>query len=146
MKRKPPFRHVLVRLSCLCHHQFMQIYSTNTLKKHHVRCWLVNTGWSGGAYGRGSRIQIAHTRAMIQAALNGALDSVPTVPHAHFGMAVPQSCPDIPAGLLDPRKAWPDPHAYDQAAQNLTRLFAENFKKYEASVSPDVIAQTIRAA
>ncbi len=116
------------------------------IKKHQVQCWLVNTGWSGGAYGSGSRIQIAHTRAMIQAALNGALDSVPTVPHPYFGIAIPQSCPDIPAGLLDPKKAWPDPHAYDQAAENLTRLFAKNFKQYADSLSPDVIAQTIRAA
>jgi phosphoenolpyruvate carboxykinase (ATP) len=110
------------------------------IAKHHARVWLVNTGWTGGAYGTGQRMKIAYTRAMIRAALSGALDSIPYERDQRFNLDVPASCPDVPAGVLKPRTTWSDGAAYDAQAGKLARLFAENFKAFEAGVSPEVRA------
>jgi len=110
------------------------------IARHHVNVWLVNTGWSGGPYGVGKRIKIAYTRAMVHAALNGALNDMPTTPHPTFGIAVPNACPDVPAEILDPRATWPDAEAYDAQARKLAAMFAENFKTYADQVSPEVRA------
>ncbi|HEX7703610.1 MAG TPA: phosphoenolpyruvate carboxykinase (ATP), partial [Kofleriaceae bacterium] len=110
------------------------------LKKHGAQTWLVNTGWSGGAYGVGSRIKLKYTRAIIDAIHSGALDKVATVEDPNFGFAVPTTCPDVPSEILTPRNTWADPAAYDDKAKKVAKLFAENFKKYEAQASAEVRA------
>jgi phosphoenolpyruvate carboxykinase (ATP) len=110
------------------------------ISAHRTRVWLVNTGWSGGAYGTGHRMKIAYTRAMIRAALSGALESVGYERDPVFNVDVPVCCPDVPAGILKPRSTWASGAAYDEAAARLARLFLENFKTFEAGVAPDVRA------
>ncbi|HEY0173517.1 MAG TPA: phosphoenolpyruvate carboxykinase [Pyrinomonadaceae bacterium] len=110
------------------------------IQEHEAVCWLVNTGWSGGPYGEGSRMKIKHTRAMIRAILSGSLAKVETRPDPVFGVHVPVSCPDVPSEVLQPRGTWKDPAAYDEKAHDLARRFNENFKKYEAGVSAEVRA------
>jgi phosphoenolpyruvate carboxykinase (ATP) len=108
------------------------------LARTDVPVWLVNTGWTGGPYGTGERMNIDHTRSMVRAALSGALDGVPTTVDPIFGVAVPQSCPDVPARFLQPRSTWSDADAYDRQAQQLARMFAENFAMY-ADGLPDAV-------
>jgi phosphoenolpyruvate carboxykinase (ATP) len=115
------------------------------IQQHKADCWLVNTGWSGGAYGEGKRMSIKHTRAMIRAILDGSLSKVETKPDPVFGVGVPVSCPDVPTEVLQPRNTWRDAEAYDRKAQHLANLFNENFKKYEAGVSPEVRAAAPKA-
>lgn len=110
------------------------------MKQHDAKCWLVNTGWSGGPYGEGQRMSIKYTRAMIRAILSGALDEVETAPDEVFGVHVPAHVPDVPDEVLKPRNTWKDKHAYDRKARELARLFNENFKKYEEGVAPEVRA------
>jgi phosphoenolpyruvate carboxykinase (ATP) len=110
-----------------------------------ARCWLVNTGWTGGSYGVGARMQIDHTRTLVRAALDGRLADVATTPHPTFGLAVPQSCPDVPAGVLDAKSTWADPAAYEQTARLLSARFAANFKPFEPYVSDAVKAAGIHA-
>jgi phosphoenolpyruvate carboxykinase (ATP) len=110
------------------------------IAEHDVRVWLVNTGWTGGPYGTGSRIRIAHTRAMISAALTGAIDAVPYERDPFFNVDVPTSCPGVPSGLLRARETWADKEAYDRQAATLAAMFADNFRSFEASVSPEVVA------
>jgi phosphoenolpyruvate carboxykinase (ATP) len=110
------------------------------IARHGARVWLVNTGWSGGPYGVGSRMPIRFTRAMIRAALAGQLDAVQYETDPVFNVAVPMSCPDVPADILKPRATWNDAAAYDRQAVKLAQMFAENFKAFEADVSPDVRA------
>ena len=110
------------------------------IAKHRARVWLVNTGWTGGGYGTGQRMKIAHTRAMIRAALSGALDAVAYERDDRFNLEVPTSCPDVPAGVLKPRSTWSDGAAYDAQAAKLARLFAENFKAFEGGVTAEVRA------
>ncbi len=115
------------------------------IEEHKAACWLVNTGWSGGAYGAGQRMSIKHTRAMIRAILNGSLAGIETQPDPIFGVSVPVSCPNVPAEVLTPRNTWADKEAYDAKARDLARLFNENFKKYEAGVSEQVRAVAPKA-
>jgi phosphoenolpyruvate carboxykinase (ATP) len=89
-------------------------------------------------------MKIAYTRAMVNAAIEGRLNDVPTTIEPFFGLAIPESVPDVPSDVLQPRKAWSDPAAYDAQAKKLAGLFAENFKQYEAAASPDVRAAMIR--
>jgi phosphoenolpyruvate carboxykinase (ATP) len=110
------------------------------LEGHRVRAWLVNTGWTGGPYGTGERMDINHTRSMVRAALDGRLDGVPTVTDPIFGVEVPTSCPDVPSELLQPRTTWADPDAYDRQARALAHMFVENFAAYADGVSPSVRA------
>ncbi len=114
------------------------------IAKHDVQCWLVNTGWVGGAPPVAKRMKIAYTRAMVNAAIEGRLDGIPTTVEPFFGLAVPQSVPDVPAEVLDPRKAWSDKAAYDAQAKKLAARFAENFKQFEAAATPDVLAVMIK--
>jgi phosphoenolpyruvate carboxykinase (ATP) len=111
-----------------------------------VNCWLVNTGWSGGGYGVGQRMKIAHTRAMVRAALDGRLASAPTSPDPVFGLHIPQTCPDVPDEVLNPRNTWSDKAAYDATAKELAARFAENFRQYEGHVDAKVMAAAIRPA
>ncbi len=110
------------------------------IAKHRARVWLVNTGWSGGPYGVGARMKIRFTRAMIRAALAGELDAVEYEQDPVFNVAVPTSCPDVPADVLKPRATWADPAEYDRQAAKLARMFADNFRTFEADVSPEVRA------
>ncbi|MEJ7604406.1 MAG: phosphoenolpyruvate carboxykinase (ATP), partial [Kofleriaceae bacterium] len=110
------------------------------LRKHGAQTWLVNTGWSGGAYGTGSRIKLKYTRAIIDAIHSGTLGAVPTVEDAVFGFAVPTSCAEVPAEILVPRNTWADKAAYDDKAKKVGLLFKENFKKYEGQASAEVRA------
>jgi phosphoenolpyruvate carboxykinase (ATP) len=110
------------------------------LRTHGAQTWLVNTGWSGGAYGTGSRIKLKYTRAIIDAIHSGALSNVETVADPVFGFGVPTSCPDVPSEILAPRNTWADKAIYDEKAKKLGQLFRENFKKYEAQASAEVRA------
>lgn len=110
------------------------------LAAHQATCFLVNTGWSGGPYGEGKRMDLALTRRMVEAALSGALSQAPTTPDPIFGLHVPQQIDGIPDTLLQPRQTWADPQAYDTAARALARRFADNFRRF-----PDVSA-AIQAA
>ena len=116
------------------------------IAKHKATCWLVNTGWSGGAYGVGSRMKIAHTRALVRAVLAGTLKAVPTRKESFFGLQVPESCGEVPADVLNPRNTWTDKGSYDQTARGLTKRFETNFKQYEPYVGNDVKAAGIHAA
>jgi phosphoenolpyruvate carboxykinase (ATP) len=110
------------------------------IAEHQVKCWLVNTGWTGGPYGVGHRMKIAHTRAMINAALDGQLNDVEYVVDPIFGVEVPTSCPNVPATVLTPKNTWSNGDAYDQQARKLARMFVENFEQFEAEVSDEVKA------
>ncbi len=110
------------------------------IAQHHSNVWLVNTGWTGGPYGVGSRMKIAHTRAMITAALSGALDKVAYRTDAVFNVQVPTECPGVPPAVLDPRTTWGDPSAYDAQATKLAAMFVENFKTFADAVSAQVVA------
>jgi phosphoenolpyruvate carboxykinase (ATP) len=111
-----------------------------------VRCWLVNTGWSGGAYGTGQRISIAHTRALVHAALDGALERVSMRPDPAFGLLVPEACPGVPCEVLQPRHAWRDQRAYDETAAEVARRFEANFAQFAGTVDEAVRAAGIHAA
>jgi phosphoenolpyruvate carboxykinase (ATP) len=108
------------------------------IQAHGSRVWLVNTGWSGGGYGVGKRMSIAHTRAMVRAALSGALDTVATQEDPRFGLHVPTAIPGVPSQVLAPRSTWADPSAYDAAAEKLESMFRENFSKFAGHVAEEV--------
>jgi phosphoenolpyruvate carboxykinase (ATP) len=110
------------------------------LRKHGSQVWLVNTGWTGGPYGTGSRMKLEYTRAMVTAILEGALNDVPTQVDPIFGLHVPQSVPNVPSELLNPRNTWADPAAYDAAALDLARRFHANFEKYADRAAAEVKA------
>jgi phosphoenolpyruvate carboxykinase (ATP) len=110
------------------------------MEEANVNVWLVNTGWTGGAYGVGHRMKLSYTRAMITAALNGELDNVATTQDAIFGVAIPEQVPGVPIEVLQPRNTWADKAAYDEKARFLAGLFVENFKKYAAGVSEEILA------
>ena len=105
---------------------------------HDVQCWLVNTGWTGGPYGVGHRMDLKSTRAMIRASLAGELDKVPTRREPVFGLQVPKHVPGVADSLLDPRTTWKDPAAYDVQANKLTALFRKNFEQFAELVPVSV--------
>jgi len=125
----------------LVHHPF---YYANLLKeymeKHNSNCWLVNTGWVGGKFGVGKRISIKHTRAVLNAALDGALDNVEYIKDPVFGFDIPKMCPDVPSEVLDPSQMWENKDEYWNSYNELAKKYVENFAKYEAGVSDDVKA------
>jgi phosphoenolpyruvate carboxykinase (ATP) len=113
------------------------VYATmlgEKIGRHGVQCWLVNTGWTGGAFGTGQRIRLSLTRAMVRAALAGQLDRTPTVREPAFGLAVPTEVPSVPADVLLPRRTWADPAAYDAQAARLANLFRKNFEQFQNQV------------
>lgn len=110
------------------------------MTNHGVRLWLVNTGWTGGGHGVGHRMKLAHTRAMISAALEGRLDDVDTAKHPIFGLEVPTACEGVPNEVWDVRSTWSDCDAYDEAANNLAQRFAANFEKFEAQATEEMRA------
>ena len=110
------------------------------IAEHNVDCWLVNTGWTGGAYGTGNRMPIKATRALLNAALDGSLKGANYREDPNFGFMVPVSVDGVDASILDPRSTWADKNAYDAQAAKLASMFIENFKKFEAHVQPYVRA------
>ncbi len=110
------------------------------IARHDVKVWLVNTGWTGGPYGVGTRMKIAYTRAMIRAALAGQLADVAYETDPAFNLAIPASCPGVPPEVLRPRQTWSDRGAYDAQAARLAQMFVENFTAFESGVSGEVKA------
>lgn len=110
------------------------------LKQHGSQVWLVNTGWTGGAYGTGKRMKLAHTRAMVRAAVAGKLDKVATRTDPVFGLAIPSAIEGVPAEVLDTRGTWADAAAYDAQAAKLAAMFAKNIEKFGDKVSPAIRA------
>jgi phosphoenolpyruvate carboxykinase (ATP) len=104
------------------------------LEQQGVPVWLVNTGWTGGTYGVGERMNIQLTRNMVRAAITGALEKVPVTVDPVFGVAVPNAVPDVPDSVLQPRGTWADPEAYDVHARDLAGMFQDNFRQFEGSV------------
>ena len=101
------------------------------VEKSGANVFLINTGWTGGSYGKGHRIPLKYTRAMINAALNGDLDFVEYVKEPFFNLKIPRSCPGVPAEMLNPKNTWSNKREYDKTAKKLTKMFQENFKKYD---------------
>ncbi len=116
------------------------------IARHGSACWLVNTGWTGGGYGTGTRMPIAATRALLSAALSGELAKGEFRTDPHFGFEVPTSCPDVDPRLLDPRRTWPEPAEYDRQAKALVGMFADNFAQYEPFVGEEVMKAAPKAA
>jgi len=119
---------------------------SDLIARHGSTCWLVNTGWSGGQYGVGSRMSIRHTRALLRGALDGSLTRMEFRREPFFGLSIPAHVPGIPDEVLDPRQAWADKSAYDRMAKHLVERFEANFASFEADVGEDVRAVAIRAA
>lgn len=109
------------------------------ITRHKAQVWLINTGWSGGAYGVGSRIKLKHTRAILDAVYSGALDNAATEQEPFFGLTMITECPDVPDEILVPKNTWDDPDQYDEQARKLAELFRENFKSYADGVSQAVL-------
>lgn len=108
------------------------------MEKHQVNVWLVNTGWSGGAYGEGQRMKLTHTRALIAAALKGELADVKFSEHPVFGLLMPESCPGVPAEILNPGNTWADKNKYDLKTNELAKAFLENFRQFEEFASGEM--------
>ena len=111
---------------------------SSKMAEHGSTAWLINTGWSGGSYGVGSRMKIKYTRAMLNAALDGDLDNVEYVVDDRFGFEVPKTCPGVPSDVLIPKQTWEDESVYDATADKLASMFNENFERYAAGVSDEV--------
>ena len=109
------------------------------LQQHQAACWLVNTGWSGGRFGVGKRMSLKHTRALVNAALDGKLDGVEFVTEPAFGLHIPVSCPGVPTEILNPRNVWADKKAYDRQAADLASRFEANFQQFD-------VPEAVRAA
>ncbi|HJP06547.1 MAG: phosphoenolpyruvate carboxykinase (ATP) [Acidiferrobacteraceae bacterium] len=120
--------------------QYAELLGAN-IEKHNVKVWFINTGWTGGPYGVGKRMAINHTRTIVNAALDGKLDHVPTTTDPVFGLEVPIECPGVPVEVLNPRTTWSDAQAYDAQAHKLAGLFQENFSKYA-----DDVPEAVRTA
>jgi len=110
------------------------------MKENDVKVWLVNTGWSGGGYGVGSRISLKYTRAMITAALEGELNNVQYAKHEIFGVEMPVSCPNVPVEMLNPKNTWTDKNAYDTKSNQLAEQFINNFKEFEEQAGEEILA------
>lgn len=110
------------------------------IKQHNAQAWLVNTGWTGGAYGVGSRIKLKYTRAIIDAIHNGDFDTAEMIRDSHFGFEIPAACPGVPSEILHPKNTWDDKAGYDKAKDHLIGLFRKNFEKFAAQVNPDILA------
>ncbi len=116
------------------------------MAKYGSNCWLVNTGWTGGAYGTGKRMSIAHTRALVRAALDGTLATVPHVREQSFGLLVPEGCEGVPADVLMPRNTWADKHAYEATAREVAKRFEKNFEQFADHVDEKVRGAGVKVA
>jgi phosphoenolpyruvate carboxykinase (ATP) len=109
------------------------------IRKSGARVWLINTGWTGGAYGTGNRMKLAYTRRMVNAALAGELDDVEFIEEPVFGLMIPETVPDVPDELLNPRNTWQDKQAYDEKAKQLAMMFHDNFKTFKDRANTDIL-------
>jgi phosphoenolpyruvate carboxykinase (ATP) len=116
------------------------------MKENNVKVWLLNTGWSGGSYGTGSRISLKHTRNLITAALTGRLDDVEYKTHEVFGLAYPTTCPGVPDEILDARSTWADKASYDATANKLAAAFNKNFEKFSEYANDEIMAGAPKVA
>ncbi|WP_205574706.1 phosphoenolpyruvate carboxykinase [Indioceanicola profundi] len=116
------------------------------IARNGANCWLVNTGWTGGAYGTGKRMSIGHTRSLVRAALDGQLATVNHAPEPNFGLLVPEGCEGVPADVLFPKNTWSDKSAYDTTAREVARRFEANFQQFADHVDAKVRAAGIRSA
>jgi len=116
------------------------------IQRHGARCWLLNTGWTGGGYGVGQRMPIRATRALLDAALGGRFEGMPMAVHPVFGLRMPSACPEVDPGLLNPRSTWADTCAYDEVARGLAGRFEDNFARFAPYVGASVKAAAIRSA
>ncbi len=126
--------------------QYAELLGKKLDENPDVNVWLINTGWSGGPYGVGSRIKLAYTRAMITAAMNGDLNHVDYENHPVFGVAFPTSCTGVPNEILNPRQTWADKDAYDKKAAELAQLFINNFEKYASKANAEILAAAPKVA
>jgi phosphoenolpyruvate carboxykinase (ATP) len=110
------------------------------MQRHQVNVWLINTGWTGGPYGVGHRMNLSHTRELIKAALENKFNGIAFETHEVFGFAIPTECPGIPPELLNPRNTWNDKNAYEEKAKCLANLFIKNFEKYNSGVPVEILA------
>ncbi|WP_034919758.1 phosphoenolpyruvate carboxykinase (ATP) [Gillisia sp. CAL575] len=110
------------------------------MKDANVNVWLVNTGWTGGAYGIGNRMKLKYTRAMIESALEGKLEEVEFTKHPIFGLNMPLECENVPSEILNPRQTWSDKNSYDEKAMELANSFKKNFKKYEDNSNKEILS------
>jgi phosphoenolpyruvate carboxykinase (ATP) len=110
------------------------------MTENNVNVWLINTGWTGGVYGVGSRMKLKYTRAMITAALTGEMDKVSFSKHPIFGVEMPETCPNVPSDILSPRNTWSDKDAYDHKANDLAKAFVKNFMKYADYANEEILA------
>ena len=109
------------------------------IKRHDAAVWLVNTGWSGGGYGVGRRMQLNYSRAIVDASLAGSLAKAPTIRDPWFGLETVTECPEVPSKIMQPRNTWNDPQAYDRAAAKLAEMFIANFKQFEQDSNPEIV-------
>ncbi len=128
------------RPSCRLHPRVYADLLGEKLHQHNAQVWLVNTGWTGGPYGVGHRIDLPYTRALVHDALRGELDNCPMRKDPFFGFDVPEDCSGVPPHILDPRQTWEDPQAYDRQAAALVQKFKDNFAQFDGVVSPEVMA------
>ena len=110
------------------------------MTENNVNVWLINTGWTGGAYGVGNRMSLKHTRAMITAALNDELENVEYKTHEVFGLDMPLSCPNVPSEILSPKNTWEDKAAYDKKAYHLAEQFVKNFEQFAENANEEILA------
>jgi len=110
------------------------------IKEHNATAWLVNTGWTGGAHGVGSRIKLKYTRAMIDAIHNHDFDAVEFVKDEAFGIQIPTACPNVPGEVLIPKNTWEDKEKYEVTKQKLIELFSKNFEQFKANVNAEILA------
>ena len=108
------------------------------IDQHKVNVWLLNTGWTGGPFGVGERMHLPYTRAMVSAALSGALDTVAYETERFFGLSIPTSCPNVPAEILNPRGTWADKIAYDAQARSMVERFEKGFAQFKKEVSKEI--------
>ena len=109
------------------------------IKRHDAKCWLINTGWSGGVYGVGDRISLKYTRAMITSILDGELEGVDYTKHLVFGLQMPTTCPNVPSEILSPRNTWADKDAYDDKANELADAFNANFAQFSDNANAEIL-------
>ena len=126
--------------------KYAELLGKKLKENPNVNVWLINTGWSGGAYGTGSRMKLSYTRAMITAALNGELNNVTFEQHPVFGYQMPTTCPNVPVEILNPRNTWADKDAYDAQANKLGNMFVKNFEQYASGVSQEILDAAPKAS
>jgi phosphoenolpyruvate carboxykinase (ATP) len=119
---------------------------SSKMKENNVNVWLVNTGWTGGPYGVGSRMKLKYTREMISSALEGKLDNVEFEQHPIFGLAMPVECENVPSEVLNPRNTWKDKEAYDKKAKTLADSFQKNFAKFEKQANDEIMSGAPKAS